>query len=153
MRGPAVREGEVSLTGRTIKPVEVVAGVIFRGGRVLVARRARGELSGKWEFPGGKVEPGEEPRASLRRELQEELSINVSVGPMVCTYRFDYPGFPIVLNVFLCTRWEGAPKAGDDHSELVWVSPRELEAVDLADADRKAAERVMQLFVERKLLV
>src|ERR1700675_3548699 len=89
--------------------VEVVAAVIERDGRILIGqRKPRGRHPGKWEFPGGKVEPGEEPRAALARELREELGIEARIGQEIERYDFSYgQGTPLRLIFFRVTEFTG----------------------------------------------
>lgn len=114
------------------EPLDTVVGaVIVRGGRVLAARRSRpAELAGYWEFPGGKVEPGEEPRVALVREIKEELGAVVEVGQPI---QADAGPWPISdryeLVLFLATVSAGEPEPGSDHDELVWLDPSELGSV------------------------
>lgn len=112
----------------------VVAGAVVRDGRVLLAQRNRPpELAGRWELPGGKVEPGESVEDALLRELREELGIEVRGGE-----RFG-PAVPLPGGSVLCAyRVElvaGEPEAFD-HTEVRWVDAHELEEMDLVPADR-----------------
>ncbi|HTK63180.1 MAG TPA: (deoxy)nucleoside triphosphate pyrophosphohydrolase [Pseudonocardia sp.] len=114
----------------------VVGAAIVRGGAVLAARRSRPpELAGRWELPGGQVEPGETEPAALARECLEELGARVNVlhrlGP-------DLPlGSSRLLRVYLCVVAPGSAEPGaHEHSELRWVFPAELGALDWLDADR-----------------
>jgi 8-oxo-dGTP diphosphatase len=114
--------------------VLVAAGVVVEGGRVLVTRRKQGaHLAGLWEFPGGKVQPGEDPRAALERELREELGIDVVAGEIVDVtfHRYEEAGKTLLLLFFEATRREGSP------------DPRaiEVDAFDWALAGDLGAER------------
>ena len=107
----------------------VAAGILFRDGKVLLAQRASGTYAGKWEFPGGKLEPGETPEEALRRELREELGIEVRVG------RKAYSGDLLVtLLAFECTLLSGEPRALV-HRALAWVAPDDLLSYDLLAPD------------------
>lgn len=83
-------------------PLIVTAGVIRRDDTVLIARRESGPLAGQWEFPGGKLEPGESPEACLARELQEELGLEVEVGDIFTVVYHEYPGGPVLLLAYTC---------------------------------------------------
>lgn len=123
---------------------QVTAGVIRRDGRILLAQRKDGHLAGKWEFPGGKIEPGETPETCLRRELHEEFEIEVRVGEHIATSVFEYKELTIEL-----MGYEAEYLSGDfvlvDHSKIVWVEPKDLPGWDLAPADIPIVEAVMQI--------
>ena len=86
-----------------MKTIEVVAGVITDGGRFFATQRGYGDYKDGWEFPGGKVEPGESPEQALVRELKEELAVEVKVGERICTVEYDYPKFHLTMHCFFCT--------------------------------------------------
>ncbi len=115
--------------------VEVAAALIFLDGRYLITQRLRGShLEGLWEFPGGKRQPNESLEDCLRRELEEELAIKVSVGEKVFETIWDYPERRVVLSFFRCAIVDGAvtPREGQDFR---WVEPRELVRYDFPPAD------------------
>lgn len=117
------------------EPIDVVAAVISHEGSFLACRRAAGKAAaGKWEFPGGKVEPGELPAGALEREIREELGIGIHVTGHLTT---DVTG-PIRL-ICLRARLDGDhPAQSTDHDELRWVRPDDLAALDWAAADLPA---------------
>ena len=88
-----------------MKQIEVVAALISADGKVLATQRGYGEHKDKWEFPGGKIEPGETPEQALRREIREELSADISVNQFVCTVEHDYPTFHLTMHNYLCYMW------------------------------------------------
>ena len=98
-------------------------------------------MGGKWEFPGGKIEPGETPQESLSRELLEELAIRVRIGELLCSAVYEGDGVSLELLVYRVERVEGEP-ALREHQEIRWVSPEQLAAFDLADSDRKVVQRL-----------
>jgi 8-oxo-dGTP diphosphatase len=113
----------------------VVAGAVIVDARLLLAQRAHpAELAGRWELPGGKVEPGEEDAAALTRELREELAIDVVVGDPIGA-DVDLGG-GLVLRAYRVSVLSGSP-APLEHSALRWVDAAELHTVDLVDADRQ----------------
>jgi 8-oxo-dGTP diphosphatase len=116
--------------------LRVVAGVILEGDRVLLARRPPGtHLAGYWEFPGGKVEPGEGEREALRRELREELGVEAEVGERLATVRHRYADRgPVVITFFAC-RLRGGPVRPSAGQEVRWVRRRDLPAYRLPPAD------------------
>ena len=119
-------------------PLPVVAAVIADGaGRVLVAQRpAHKHLGLQWEFPGGKIEPGESPEAALTRELREELGVEVEIVRTQPAFDHDYGDVVIAMVPFVCRLAPGsaAPQA-HEHVALRWVSAAELATLDLAAAD------------------
>ena len=120
--------------------MKVTAAVIEEKGKVLIARRKPGRhMGGKWEFPGGKVEPGETPEESLERELQEELAIQVRIGELLCSAFYEGDGVSLELLVYRVERVRGEP-ALIEHQDIRWVRPEELAVFDLADSDRKVVE-------------
>jgi 8-oxo-dGTP diphosphatase len=118
--------------------IDVVCGVVrAEDGRVFACRRAPGQSqAGLWELPGGKIEDGESPEAALRRELDEELGIDVEVGPPLASVDHDYGEFSIRLAAHPCRIVSGRPSPRE-HAELRWLSSGELSSLDWAPADRK----------------
>jgi 8-oxo-dGTP diphosphatase len=121
--------------------IRVTAAVIERDGKILCAQRPTGDsLAGLWEFPGGKIEPGEAPEACLRREIQEELGLGIQVGSLLCKTLHDYPGKTIELHVYLCRLEDQRQTPGrlESHQAIQWLSPRELPRLSWAPADLEA---------------
>ena len=114
----------------------VVAAVIERDGRVLIAQRKNaGPHALKWEFPGGKVEPGEAPEAATERELAEELGIRATVSGEIQRYEYQYPGrSPILLIFHRVVRFEGEPR-NLDFAEIRWELPERLKEYDFLEGD------------------
>jgi len=124
------------------EPITVVAAVMHWDGRVLVARRGPGQRhAGKWEFPGGKVEPGETPQQALARELFEEFHIEAEIAEQLAETIHNYPTFSIRLIAFAVYRWTGKfnPTV---HSELAWAEPKRISDFDLAGADHFIAAQL-----------
>ena len=118
-----------------LKTLLVTAGVIIQKKKVLVAQRMKGAPRGLlWEFPGGKVKEGEDPREALRRELKEELDIDVDVGKILEAVFHTYPEYPILLLAYHCRIKKGVPKPIGCH-DLQWVSIRELTRLAMPPAD------------------
>jgi len=122
-----------------IRPFLLVAACVLLDGegRILIAKRPEGRsLAGLWEFPGGKVEPGESPEHALIRELAEELGIGIAAADLApLTFAsHDYPDFHLLMPLFHCRRWRGevAPHEGQ---ELLWVKPAELVSYAMPPAD------------------
>jgi len=124
-----------------------VAAILVQRGRLFLARRGPGgQLGGKWEFPGGKVEPGEGDREALARELVEEFGARVRVGELVGEESFVHRGRPRALAAYLAELEPGSPLVPQEHVELRWAKPEELAGLDLVDSDRKLLP-----FIERAL--
>ena len=113
------------------------AALIDADGRVLLAQRPEGKsLAGLWEFPGGKVEPGETPEAALIRELREELGIDTfasCLAPLTFASH-SYPDFHLLMPLFACRKWQGIPQ-GREGQRLAWVKPAALRDYPMPPAD------------------
>ncbi len=123
----------------------VTAGILRDRDRVLVCqRRAGGQFGLKWEFPGGKVEPGETPEECLRRELREELGILVEVGPEIYRTEHRYPdGFAVRLIFFGVLRHAGRPE-NRAFEQIEWARVSDLPRLDFLEADRELVDRLAQ---------
>ena len=118
-----------------MKTVIVTAALIIEQGKILVTQRKKDSPHGLlWEFPGGKVKEGEEPRDALRRELKEELDVEVEVGMIFDAVFYSYPEYPILLLVYRCRIEKGSLKPIGCH-DLRWVNLRELEKLAMPPAD------------------
>jgi mutator protein MutT len=117
--------------------IHVAAAVLFdRRGRILIAQRPAGKhLAGSWEFPGGKIEPGETRTAALGRELKEELGVTIEHPRPLLRLRHAYPYGEVLLDVWVVRRYRGEPR-GLDGQALQWCSRRELPDVELLPADQ-----------------
>jgi 8-oxo-dGTP diphosphatase len=116
-------------------------------GRVLIAQRPAGRpMAGLWEFPGGKIEPGERPEQTLIRELKEELAVVVT-EPCLAPLTFAshaYPDFHLLMPLFVCRRWEGTPTAVEGQA-LKWVRPNQLRDFPMPPADLPLISHLMAL--------
>jgi 8-oxo-dGTP diphosphatase len=125
----------------------VAAALVAADGRVLLQRRAAGRaMAGLWEFPGGKVEPGERPEAALVRELEEELGIAVPAEALVpCLFASAVNGGRhMLLLLFTCQEWRGTPAALDAEA-LMWARPAEMRGLAMPPADRPLVEMLERL--------
>ena len=117
-----------------MKTVDVVAAVIERDGSVLATQRGYGEFAGGWEFPGGKIEPGETPEQALVREIREELGAEIEVGELIHVIDYDYDTFHLHMDCFHC-RLAGTGFELHEHLAARWVGADEIDSVDWLPAD------------------
>jgi 8-oxo-dGTP diphosphatase len=118
-----------------LKTVHVVAAIICDGDRVFATQRGYGDWKDYWEFPGGKIEPGETPEAALHREIREELDVEIVVGEKFTTIEYDYPEFHLSMQCFLAQIAEGHLVL-KEHEAAKWLEKSELEGVNWLPADR-----------------
>lgn len=121
-----------------MKTVRVAAGIVHENddsNRVLAVRRGYGEMSGLWEFPGGKVERGETAEDACRRELAEELNIRVTDLRDIYTVEYDYPDFHLSMECYSCRIEEGEPQKSDRQLEIRWIERRSLATLSWMPAD------------------
>jgi 8-oxo-dGTP diphosphatase len=120
-----------------VRQVRVVAAVIRRAGRILITRRHHhAERGGQWEFPGGKVEPGEGEAAALRREIFEELDCEVTVGALLARTAHRYSDLEVELAFFACEIPAGSEPRLVGAAAMEWAEPERLAEYDFCEADR-----------------
>lgn len=112
----------------------VVAAIIRRGDKVFATRRGYGEWKGWWEFPGGKIEPGETPEEALVREIREELDAEISVDKFLCTVDWDYPGFHLTMRCYICSLI-GTSLHLNEHEAARWLGADDIGSVKWLPAD------------------
>lgn len=117
-----------------MKTVEVVAAIIIKDGRVFATQRGYGEFKDGWEFPGGKIEPGESRKEALVREIKEELDADIRVGSLLETVEYDYPAFHLTMHCFFC-ELISEDIVLKEHEDARWLSEEELDTVDWLPAD------------------
>ena len=122
-----------------MKQIEVVAAIIRKGDIIFATQRGYGEWKDWWEFPGGKMEPGETPEEALKREIREELSTDISVDKFLCTVEYDYPNFHLTMHCYLCSVLTYALHL-NEHEAAKWLSIDNLDSVKWLPADKKVLE-------------
>ena len=122
-----------------MKIIRVVAAVIKAENKqgqpiIFATQRGYGEFKGGWEFPGGKIEPGETPQEALKREIQEELDTKIKVGSLIDTIEYDYPTFHLSMDCFLA-EIDSGNLVLKEHEAARWLTKEELDSVDWLPAD------------------
>lgn len=126
-----------------MKTIAVVAAIIVKDKTVFATKRGYGEFEGGWEFPGGKVEPGETPEQALVREIREELDAAIEVGAHLVTAEHDYDTFHLSMRCYLCTL-QGDHIALLEHSDATWVDAQTIDSLAWLPADTAVVEAIKQ---------
>ena len=124
-----------------MKVIEVVAAILQRDGAYFATQRGYGEFEGMWEFPGGKIELGEEREEALKREIGEELAVEIVVEELVCTVEYDYPNFHLTMHCYFCSIANGEVELLE-HKSARWLAHDELDSVEWLPADVAVLERL-----------
>ena len=124
-----------------MKTIQVVAAVIREGGRVFATQRGYGPYKDGWEFPGGKMEPGETAAEALAREIREELDADIAVGEKLAQVEYDYPDFHLSMGCYLCQVVSGRLELRE-HESARWLSAAELYSVAWLPADLSVIEQL-----------
>jgi len=133
----------------SLKTIHVVAAVIRDGSRVFATQRGYGPYRDEWEFPGGKIEPGETPEQALIREIREELDTEISTGDLLTQVEYDYPEFHLSMGCYWCTVRSGHLTL-KEHEAARWLSLEELDDVSWLPADRAAVALIKQQMKENR---
>ncbi|MDO4276503.1 MAG: (deoxy)nucleoside triphosphate pyrophosphohydrolase [Eubacteriales bacterium] len=128
-----------------MKTIKVVAAIIIHGDRVFATQRGYGEFKDGWEFPGGKVEPGESPQNALVREIQEELETEIEVGELLDTVEYDYPNFHLSMDCFIC-KIKSGNLVLKEHEAAKWLTRETLESVGWLPADLGLIDKIKKKF-------
>lgn len=131
-----------------MKTVRVAAAVIKDGDKIFATQRGYGEFKDGWEFPGGKIEPGETAPQALVREIKEELDADISVGELICTVEYDYPAFHLSMDCFLC-RLTGEKPVLKEHEAAGWLTASEMMSVNWLPPDKGLAEMVRDRYLKK----
>ena len=124
-----------------MKTIEVVAAIIQHEGKILATQRGYGDFKDGWEFPGGKMEPGETMQQAIIREIQEELGVTISPTKLVTTVEYDYPTFHLTMHCLLSTVVEGEIKL-IEHEDAKWLTRETLDSVEWLPADIEVVEKL-----------
>ena len=119
----------------TKKTIKVVAAIIRKGDKIFATQRGYGDFKDGWEFPGGKVEPGESSKEALVREIREELDADINVGNLLTTVEYDYPQFHLSMDCFWATLVEGSEMKLLEHEAAKWLTRDQLDSVEWLPAD------------------
>lgn len=127
-----------------MKTINVVAAVIRKGDKILATQRGYGEFKDGWEFPGGKIEPGERPEEALKREIKEELKAAISVGEDLGIVEYDYPNFHLNMRCFMCSL------VSEDitlleHEAMKWLTAETIDTVNWLPADKPMTEKIKEI--------
>ena len=129
---------------KNMKTIRVVAAVIRQNEKIFATQRGYGEWKDGWEFPGGKIENGETPKAALKREIQEELDTEISVKERIDTIEYDYPNFHLSMDCFWCEIVSGKLEL-KEHEAARWLTKDTLDSVEWLPADVDLIERLREL--------
>ena len=131
------------------KHIQVAAALLFENGKIFATRRGDSPyayVAHKYEFPGGKIETGESGEEAVKRELREELDLEVSVGGLYACHTFEYPDFIITLSLFECEML--STFALKEHESYAWISPKDLKKEEWAPADADILSGLKRIFGE-----
>lgn len=126
-----------------MKTIRVVAAIIKEGSRILATQRGYGDFEGGWEFPGGKIEPGESPEDAIVREIREELEADVIVDRLVTNVVHDYGTFVLDMDCFLC-HLGGEDITLTEHKAARWLDLSHIDDVDWLPADVKVVDALKE---------
>lgn len=127
-----------------MKTIKVVAAIIKNKDKILIAKRNYGEFEGLFEFPGGKIEPGELPKEALKREIQEEMEVDIQVNDFFMNVNYEYPNFILDMDCYLCTLLNEEIHL-NDHSEIKWINVHEKN-IEWVPADIQIIEKLRETF-------
>ena len=128
-----------------MKTVKVVAAIITKDNKIFATQRGYGDFKDGWEFPGGKVEPGESPEDAIVREIKEELKADIKVTGFLTTVEHDYPEFHLSMDCFWAELKDGTEMTLLEHEAAKWLTIDEIDSVDWLPADVKVVEAIKKI--------
>lgn len=126
-----------------MKNINVVAAIIEKDGKIFATQRGYGDYKDWWEFPGGKIEPGESPEEALVREIREELRADVRVGDLFYTVEYDYPRFHMIMQCYLCKLISDGYEL-TEHEDARWLGADDIDSVKWLPSDIEIVERLKE---------
>lgn len=132
-----------------MKTIEVVAAIIHNQGKILATQRGYGEFKDGWEFPGGKMQPGETAEEAIIREIKEELRVRIAPEKLLITVECDYPNFHLTMHCFFSTIVEGTIELVE-HEAMKWLADTELDSVAWLPADLEVVEAIKAYLKQKK---
>ncbi len=126
-----------------MKELKVVAAIIQKENKILATRRGYGEFINMWEFPGGKIEPGESKETALIREIKEELNVEINIDKFALDIEYQYPNFYLFMSCFMCSIREGSIELLE-HNGAKWITKEELDTLNWLPADIDAVNYLKQ---------
>lgn len=127
-----------------MKEIKVVAAIIQKENKILATKRGYGEFINMWEFPGGKIEPGETKEEALIREIKEELNIEINVDKFAIDIEYQYPNFYLFMSCFMCSIKEGSIELLE-HNDGKWITKEELNTLNWLPADIDAVNYLKEI--------
>ena len=140
-----------SLRQNDMKTIEVVAAIIHDNGKILATQRGYGEFKDGWEFPGGKMQPGETPEEAIIREIKEELRVTIKPEKLLMTVEYDYPTFHLTMHCFFSVITEGTIELVE-HEAMAWLEEPQLESVCWLPADIEVVHELQRHLAARRSL-
>ena len=134
-----------------MKTIEVVAAIIHDNGKILATQRGYGEFKDGWEFPGGKMQPGETPEEAIIREIKEELRVTIKPEKLLMTVEYDYPTFHLTMHCFFSVITEGTIELVE-HEAMAWLEEPQLESVSWLPADIEVVHELQRHLAARRSL-
>lgn len=129
-----------------MKTIKVVAAIIKKENQIMIAQRIKGEFAGQWEFPGGKIEVGETAQEALKREIMEEMELEINVEDFLITAEYDYSSFHLSMDCFICSL-ESNDIHLHDHIAIQWIDlDTDIKNINWVPADVQVIEAVMKRY-------